>query len=316
MVGFNASGFAQALRDKDLLQPISLPQIRQLTLATAPRHPFLPMIPTPRLKDSATTLDKAVNYKEVLKFLGIDLSDSQRRFLEENKFLLIPKKETRLEEETDLPMCMEPVDEMLTVFDRVGGETSAQKRKPENARLITPDVVLHAFHKYIDNSLRELEKDTLGRRLQSFLKDMRTSALKHRDATKDSLPSEHYETIGAQMTAAAILVDNADWDESPATSENTDGEVDTLANGLRLLKKYEGKFRPETLRKIEHELSFIYRASEVAVSPLYGHYLPKKVELDGLHSVFSTRALRIFFTAESIFSGYDVPRQKRLLSQW
>ncbi len=210
----DASGFAQVLRDEDLLQDIALPQVRQSEFATAPRHPFLPMIPTPKLKDSATTLDKAVNYKEVLKFLGVDLSDSKRRFLEENKFLLIPKGETRLEEETDLPMCMEPVDEMLTVFDRVGGETSAQKRKPENARLITPDVILHAFHKYIDNSLRELEKDTLGRRLQRFLQDMRISALKHGNAMKDSALSEHYEIIGAQMTVGAILIDNADWVES------------------------------------------------------------------------------------------------------
>ncbi len=62
---------------------------------------------------------------------------------------------------------------MLGMFDEVGGSESEAERRPENARLVTPDVLLHAFHKYFENSLEYLERFDLAPLLRRFLSQPR-----------------------------------------------------------------------------------------------------------------------------------------------
>ena len=121
---------------------------------------------TPALKDSATTVDKAANAKGVMKLLGVQLTAAQKKFLNEHKFLLIPKRATRFKGTMGNGWEW---DEMLGMFDEVGGSESEAERKPENARLVTPDVLLHAFHKYFENSLEYLERFDLAPLLRRFL---------------------------------------------------------------------------------------------------------------------------------------------------
>ena len=51
----------------------------------------------PALKDSATSVDQAANAQAVLKILGVKLSPAEKKFLNEHKFLLIPKRATRFQ---------------------------------------------------------------------------------------------------------------------------------------------------------------------------------------------------------------------------
>jgi len=139
-------GYLGASRD---ISELTLPDVTIATLSDVPaiKEPLL----KPRLKDSATTLDKAMNFKEVMKVLGIDLTEAQKRFLEENKFLLIPASATTAANWGPSSECAKPWDEMLIMFDAIGGSVYDVERTPDNARLVNPDVVLHAFHKFFEN---------------------------------------------------------------------------------------------------------------------------------------------------------------------
>ncbi len=54
-----------------------------------------PAAVTPALQEQAVTLDRALNYKQVMAFLGVRLTPGQKKFLNEHRFLLIPKSATR-----------------------------------------------------------------------------------------------------------------------------------------------------------------------------------------------------------------------------
>lgn len=102
-----------------VISGLTLPEVTIAAFADIPdiKEPLL----KPRLKDSATTLVKAVNHKEVLNVLGIQLTEAQRRFLEENKFLLIPASATTAARWEPTDPCAKPWDEMLIMFDAVEG---------------------------------------------------------------------------------------------------------------------------------------------------------------------------------------------------
>ena len=65
---------------------------------------------------------------------------------------------------------------MLGLFDIVSGG-GVMERRPENARLVNPDVFLHAYHKYMENSLEYLEKTVLARVLRQFVQQLQSQAI-------------------------------------------------------------------------------------------------------------------------------------------
>ena len=109
-----------------------------------------------------------------MDFLGIRLSKAQKDYLNTNKFLLIPKAATAFKGKVHLGACSPAhYDEMLGLFDMVCGKQPDVERRPENARFVNPDVVLHGFHKFFENSLKYLEKTELAALLRRFLRKNR-----------------------------------------------------------------------------------------------------------------------------------------------
>ncbi len=189
---------------------LPLPEVTIATFAGVP--PAKKVTPSPKLKDSATTPDKAVNHEEVMSFLRITLSETQKKFLEENKFLLLPANAAGEAPTGPEDPCAPPWDEMLSRFDSIGGGWSPVERSPENARFITPDVVLHAFHKFFSNSLKYLEKHDLAKMLRTFVQKTQAAALHYKEQSSGKLAG-HYELIAAQITVPLILMENARWEE-------------------------------------------------------------------------------------------------------
>lgn len=261
----------------------------------------------PAFADSAGNVDEAVNYREVMSFLGVRLSPSQKEFLNEHKFLLIPKKVTKFKGETKFSGCGTPDswDEMLGIFDKVCGEQPDVDRKPENARLVNPDVVLHAFHKFFSNSLEHLEKTKIAHMLRSLLQAAQARAVSCKQAANGELAS-HFEHVAAQLTVPLILVQNADWqppkqsDRDPGAPNKDDDETDTLANAKRLARAFRYDFSPTTLAKIEDELELIYEANRVSKSPLFGHYHSQEVVL----ADYTQYSVRGHYVTHSILRGY------------
>jgi ankyrin repeat protein len=227
---------------------------------------------TPNLKDSATTSDRAVNYREVMEYLGIELSDVQKRFLDENKFLLIPQQsiDPTLSKRADDDTGNKSWDEMITLFDMIGGGDQLW-RQPQNARFVNPDIVLHAFHKFFENSLKYLEKHELAILLRGFLEGIQAKALERKRRSGADLAAR-YEIIAAQLTVPLILMENATWKEAVDGNEATIDAPATLEGAEGLLSKFAKDFSPKILKDIKTELELIHQAQGVRISPLFGHY--------------------------------------------
>ncbi|MDO9070022.1 MAG: DUF3160 domain-containing protein, partial [Deltaproteobacteria bacterium] len=255
---------------------LTLPPVKLAAFAELPPQPTLEV--TPALKDSATTVDKAANVKGVMKLLGVQLTAGQKKFLNEHKFLMIPKRATRFKGKMGDGWEW---DEMLGMFDEVGGSESVARRQPENARLVTPDVLLHGFHKYFENSLEYLERFDLAPLLRRFLHQAQANALKYRDQSSGKLAAR-YEVVAAQLTVPLVILENAQWSLSyeerlkggwsqQAITDQPDA-AESLEDALEGLGKYQKQFSPEVFGRMTQEIKNIYQADGVGISPLYGQY--------------------------------------------
>lgn len=244
--------------------------------------PAKPAAVTPACLEQTATLDRAVNYRQVMAFLGVRLSAEQRKFLNKHRFLLVPKSATNFKGRVDLGGGQLGVsyDEMLGLFDEVSGvDYDPIQRQPENCRFVNPDVMLHAFHKYLENSLEYLEKTELAATLRRFLTNFQAEALKYQAGASGPLAT-HYELIAAQLTVPLVILENAHWPTAkelkeialrpPKVPVTDDG--DTLANALKILDGYKGKFSAPMFDRMAAELRLIYGAKDVKPSPLYGQY--------------------------------------------
>jgi hypothetical protein len=287
---------------------VSLPA---LELAAFGALPLLqPAAVTPALQDQTVTLNRAVNYHQVMAFLGVRLTPGQQKFLNEHRFLLLPKAATRFKGVVNPGAEGVCYDEMLGLFDHLTGIGDPLQRKPENCRFVNPDVMLHAFHKYLENSLEYLEKTELAETLRRFLSNLQAKALEDKAAASGPL-AEHYELIAAQLTVPLVILENAHWPSAreleeiaarpPAVPLTDDG--DTLANALKILDGFKRKFSGPLVNRMAAELRLIYGARDLAPSPLYGQYA-KEVEGKADYTQFTPRShyvkssgLRSYFRA-------------------
>jgi len=267
----------------------------------------------PQLVDSATTVDKAANRKQMLELLGVKLSKEQEKFINTNKFLIIPKSATRYKGTVSFPGA-EPLqwDEMLGMHDEVCGGLNPWDRKPENAHLITPDLVLHAFHKYLENSLEYIERTDLASAVTEFSADVREQAV-DAGSKASGAASERLKVIAAQFTIPCVILENAMWsiphglDDDGKPIETAD-DKDTAAEALKIFEKYKKDFPAELAGKVAKELTLLYAAEGLARSPLFGEY-SKDESIEADYSQFRPRshyakssALRAYFRA-MIFLG-------------
>lgn len=237
----------------------------------------------PAMKETLPSLENARNAQAVLSFLKINLTPDQKRFLDANKFLLVPKRDTRFGQDggdTDT-YCLNGYDEMLGMFDVVGGDGSPLERKPENTKFVGPDVVLHAMGKYFENVLEYLEKKELAPLLTRFVAALRDRALAHRKAASGAL-ADHLETVAAQLTVPLVLLENVKAKAPPKPGEMPvygDEEVpdkaDTPTAALKRLAVLSKPFSPQTLAALQTELRRIYAAEGMEPSPLFRSYDPE-----------------------------------------
>jgi hypothetical protein len=262
---------------------------------------------TPSFKEQASTVDKATNYRQVLAFLGVRLSPAQRKFINDHKFLLIPKSATKFKGKVDLGGETEdPLDEMLGFFDYLGGSHDPMRREPKNCRFVNPDVMLQALHKYFENSLEYLEKTELAGTLRHFLTTMQAKALEYKAAAQGPL-AEHYELIAAQLTIPLVILENARWPNPkeqeevatnpPPTPPVDDG--DTLENALKILDRFKSKFSEPMFDRLTDELRLIYAAKDLAPSPLYSQYAKERTMAD--YTQFTPRS---HYVKSSLLRGY------------
>lgn len=235
--------------------------------------------PTPVMEEAPVRVDTAANAKAVLTRLKLNLSGDQKNFLDQNKFLLVPKRATAYAGKYDFVSCDTPeaFDEMLGMYDQVCGDSDPMGRRPENARLVTADIVLHALGKYFENALEYLEKTELAPLLQRFVASLRDQALARRKTATGEL-AERLETVAAQLTVPLVVLENVKVikikTDGPPPGKPAPDNGDTIKAALARLDKYKKDFSPQILARLQNELALVYAAKDVTVSPLFGGYDP------------------------------------------
>lgn len=238
--------------------------------ATAQKTQNLDFVP--QLTDQPAPLKNIANFSAVKNKFGLNLTAAEEKYLDQNRFLLVDASATNLRPNWNF-------DDMLNSFDVLGGSGSIYDRRPEDTKLITPDVMLHTYHKFFEMTLEQLEQKELAQSLGDFLTELHGNLLAATQ-TNSGVIQQRYQNLLAQMTVARILFENKNAgkpdsfvspDQETAYNDN-DKTADSYANAKTLLAKYSASLTPELISSIQSELQNIYTASAVGVSPLFGQY--------------------------------------------
>lgn len=255
---------------------IPLPEVTLKAFGTLPPAP--PAAPSPAVKEEPATLEKAINRKEVLEALGVTLTDSQKSMLDAHHFLVLPKSATKFKDQVRFEGA-EPFnwDEMLGMYDEFSGANDPAYRKPENAHLVTPDVMLHTFHKLVENALEHLEKTEIAQTVDDFVRGLHARLVEEAGKAEGDAKAG-LQRLAAQMTVPLVILEVARW-ETPEPTEVSDepappppDDGDTMQAAYEALGKHKAGLTEGDWQKAEAELRLIWAADAVKPSPLFAHY--------------------------------------------
>lgn len=227
---------------------------------------------TPTYKEAKTPLSSVPNYQAIKAKYSLNLNAAQEKTLDTDRFLLI--------EEDQVPFFKTGInfDQWLVDADSMGGG-SIYDRAPEDALLVTPDTVLHTYHKYFELTLEELEQHDLNQALGDFLSGLHSNLA---SAVKNSQGNvkARYQNLEAQIVLARVLFENKNI-AKPSYFNNPEEEVkytkndetiDSIANANKILAKYSSDLTPELVNAVKSDLTEIYAAKNVGASPLFIQY--------------------------------------------
>ena len=271
----------------------------------------------------ATGLENAPNMDRLLKEkLGISLTDAERDFLTKNQFVLLHlgafKLATRYEKKDPdaEPDYRSTDDEMLNAFDSLsGGERNDTSWHP---RLVTPDVFLHAFHRYFANSLEVIEQPQLAPVRGVPESAMRNAA--ELRPQRDAATAARMEWVEAQLATAWIVLgcEKKTPKTKPGRGRRTPADEATRTDNapqMRPAPVTQRWRRPQAVfqtraPKSRAEVALILAAKGIAPSPLYACYDPAKADrLQPVHPrshYTKTEELRGWFRA-MMFLGLRGP---------
>ncbi len=240
------------------------------------------------------------NFVAVAKKYGLNLSPAQQKFLKDNHFLLVDAADTGFASGYGYNF-----DEMLSDFDSIGGASDKYYRAPENTKLVTPDIVLHTYHKFFDMTLEQLEQKELAQSLGDFLTSLSGNLLAAEQNNAGYI-QQRYQNLLAQITVARVLFENKnspkpdsfDTPDQENAYDQQDQTIDSYDNAKTILAKYTAGLTPELISAIQIELQAIYKASDVGVSPLFGQYS------DTLKTDYTQFTPRSHYTKNSALRAY------------
>jgi hypothetical protein len=268
-----------------------------------------PDAPAAPMEPKAPVLESCKNAPAVLRKLGIKLSASQKSLIDKQRFLLVPIESTSLaealpESEDDREWAFTS-DEMLRAFSDLGGDYDPMSRGPANARLVTPDLVLHAWHRGFSRTLEYIEQRSLHRVLNTFLTGTLANTRELRAAASGPAKDRLAWTEARFAAPWVLLGPPAPPDKGPPTEEETNGTAapkqpevsyeDAVAQRLTDARKNLPADVGEALAK---EITLVLAASGMEKSPLFGDVSPTK---PADYSQFKPRS---HYTKSNALGGY------------
>jgi hypothetical protein len=261
-----------------------------IPLVEAEPGPFAPVpakiggvdAPAKPMEIQAPALEGCKNAKAILEELGLKLTDAQRATLASERFLLVPIEQTSVAE--SLPANDEEKewaftsDEMISAFSRLGGYDDPASREPKHARLINPDIVLHAWHRGFARSLEHIEQRRLHEMLGVFLDGalQNTRELRAAAADNDALAMRLAWTE-ARFAAPWVVLGPPAPPEVEPWEENKPKPPPPYAQAVaaRLAAAMKG-LPDEVAAALKAEVDAVLSAEGMAPSPLFGKYAPGK----------------------------------------
>ncbi|MDO8489838.1 MAG: DUF3160 domain-containing protein [bacterium] len=226
---------------------------------------------TGKMIDTPTALSAVPNFDALTKAWGVTLSQAQKDYLDKNSFLLVPGTQSNLDHWG--------FDEFLSMFDHLSGSSDIHYRAPENAKYVSSDLALHAYHKFFEMTLEELEQHELYDGLDRFLSGLFENINTARGAASAEL-KPRYDLLGAQVATARALLANhgpkapaefsGPQDETEYAAKDEKSDPESVAQTF--LKRYLAGYPAALVQKASTELTSMYKASDGGVSPLYGGY--------------------------------------------
>lgn len=264
------------------------PEVAIQPFAAVPEVVTVPLVRP--IEEAELGLESARAGAAMLKNLEIKLSPAQKAALDRDKFLLIPMETLPLLD----PMEREPYepdpdqavyfpkptgglavyeDEMLAIYGRLGGGGEIE---PWRNQFVTADAMLHAWHRFFEGAMEEIETTVLHAKLDAFLTQWLSSIRGLRQSSSPELVP-HWEQLEAQIAvAAAILGDDG---AEPRGNLNT-GAWDDAGNPIPLVIKTIDERSAgviETLperwrRQAVDEIRLILSKEGFSPSPLFASY--------------------------------------------
>lgn len=224
-------------------------------------------------------LSKFNNFQAIKDRYGLKLTAEQEKNLENNRFLLLDYSQFVCTDTIKYLRSRNNFDQWLTDFDTLGGVNTINFRVPADAVLMTPDTMLHAYHKYLEITLERLEETDLSNFLGKFLVNLHHN-LAGAVAGSNGEVKKHYQNLEAQIVLARVLFENKnstkpDYFSSPEEEiayGEKDKTIDSETNAEILLTKYSQDLPLENVDKIKSDLIEIYKANAVGSSPLFNIY--------------------------------------------
>jgi hypothetical protein len=221
-----------------------------------------PALPTKPMEPKAPILKDCANAPAILEKLHIQLTNHQTRTLDANRFLLIPIQSTALGEICDTDQLTK--DEMLHAFSLLGGDLRPGSLDQGQARLVTPDTVLHAWHCGFARTLEYIEQNQLHGILATFLEGALANARELRARSGEPAATKLAWTE-ARFAAAWVLLGPP---SSGALHPSSRSSYDSSAE-QRLAKASEN-LPPAIADALSREIHLILDAKAIALSPLFG----------------------------------------------
>lgn len=277
-------------------------------ITTGPETPAVPMEP------KAPMLEACKNAAAVMKQLGIKLTADQKSLIDKQRFLLVPIERTALaealpESEEDRQWAFTS-DEMLQAFDRLSGGPDPMARTSANARLITPDLVLHAWHRGFSRTLEYIEQRRLHEVLDTFLtgtlarvRDLRAAATgpaKDRLAWTEARFAAAWVLLGppAPPDQGPPAADDQQDPDHPAAAKKAPPEISYEATVARRLAEARKDLPADAGDALAKEIALVLAATGMEKSPLFGSYSPGK---PADYSQFKPRS---HYTKNATLGGY------------
>lgn len=291
-----AAVLSMFLSSSVLAAAVTLPPITLQPFAAPPMAITGPSEPARPMEAKAPALSQAANMKSLLSQLGVLLTEEQRKHLEQHRFVLISVTGTRLEtifeppsKEKDedgkpLPDYRSTPDEMLAAFDWIAEDTSDPwSRSPGQAKFITADLAMHAYHRFFSQALEFIEQRQLRARLEDVLEQAMASAR----ALKDDAPEEarkRLEIVEAQFAAAWCVLgretpgEKVEPESDPEIRkemERANPPTDPRTVTERLADKTK-EFSPEVAARLKAEVAQIMSTEPTDSPGLFREYDPSK----------------------------------------